>query len=96
MLSFEAGILSLNDAVWIDAEEFARLCADSSPDALQQALALYQGDLLPENLYDQWTQARRTTLQHLHRDAVLKLVVYRRDRGDYRDRYLPGYTAADP
>ena len=83
VLNFEAGILSLNETVWVDVEAFSRLCAGSSPEALQQALALYQGDLLPETLYDDWAQARRTTLQHLHRDAVLKLAASHRDGGDY-------------
>ena len=70
MLSFEGGILSLNADVWVDAEEFERLCVGSSSEALQQALALYQGDLLPETLYDDWTQPRRDALQRLQRETV--------------------------
>ena len=83
VISFESGTLSLNADVWVDAEAFEWLCTDTSPEVLQQALTLYQGDLLPETLYDDWTQARRATLQHLHREAVLKLAAYRRDGGDY-------------
>ena len=83
MLSFEGGILSLNADVWVDAEEFERLCVGSSSEALQQALALYQGDLLPENLYDDWTQARRAALQRLQRETVLRLAAYLQENSDY-------------
>ena len=63
---FEDGILQLGESTWVDAREFEQLCSDlrsSAPDLqlgnLDQALALYQGDLLPDELYAEWTLAPR-------------------------------------
>ena len=81
ILLFEGGVLSLESDVWVDADEFQHRCANpqaSIPD-LEQALALYQGDLLPDNLYDEWTQPRREALQRLHRDVTLRLVDHYRE-----------------
>ena len=83
VLCFQGGILSLEDGVWLDTEEFERRCAGSSPDDWNRALALYHGDLLPDNLYDEWTQARREALQRLQRETAFKLAEYEREAGDY-------------
>ena len=83
VLSFQGGVLSLNDSVWLDTDEFERRCAGSSLDDWSQALVLYQGDLLPDNLYDEWTLARREALQRLQRDTALKLAGYEHEAGDY-------------
>lgn len=64
----------------IDAEEFEQVVrgAASVPSArrpalLRTAIALYQGDLLPTELYADWPVARRETLRRLYQDAVLEL-----------------------
>ena len=82
-LSFQGGILSLDEGVWLDTDAFERRCAGASPDDWSQALALYHGDLLPDNLYDDWTQARREALQRLQRETTFKLAEYEREAGDY-------------
>jgi predicted ATPase/DNA-binding SARP family transcriptional activator len=54
---------------WCDADEFERLArralAGSDPVPYQEALALYQGDYLPGDLYDDWATARRDNLREL-------------------------------
>ncbi len=87
---FEDGILQLGESVWVDAQEFEQVCSDlrSTPTELQlgsldQALALYQGDLLPDELYAEWTLAPRERLRRLHREISLTLAVHQRDEHNY-------------
>jgi predicted ATPase/DNA-binding SARP family transcriptional activator len=91
-LSFEGGVLSLAPAVWVDVLEFERLCAPlpaTSPEQratdLEHALALYQGDLLPDDRYAEWTQLPRGALHHRQREARLELAGHRRNGRDYAD-----------
>jgi DNA-binding SARP family transcriptional activator len=90
---FEDGILQLNQSAWVDAHEFERLCSSpqffesgqekSSIADLQQALSLYQGDLLPDDLYTEWTLVPREALCRLHRKASLALAAHHRETHDY-------------
>lgn len=93
IFDFEDGVLSLHDSVWVDAAEFERLCADphASISNLQSALALYQGELLPDDLYDEWTIALRESLRRQYRDASLALAGFYRDARQY-DRIFPLLT----
>jgi DNA-binding SARP family transcriptional activator len=66
---FEHGTIMLNPAstLWVDAEEFDRLirAARQQTDALptyEAARALYQGDFLPEDIYEDWAGHRREAL----------------------------------
>lgn len=61
------------EAVWIDAVAFENLIAagnqagagEQAIDDYRQALALYQGDYLPERRYEDWSSAERERLQVL-------------------------------
>jgi len=93
--AFEDGVLTLRESVWVDAAEFQRLCSKlqsptpfrSAPGAivpdLQTALALYQGDLLPDDLYAEWAIAPRESLRRLRREASLALANHRIETRDY-------------
>ena len=90
MLGFDDGILSLHEAVWVDAEEFARLgaAAPGEPSrrragVLAEALSLYQGELLPDERYAEWTAAPREELRWCQRELRLALGAHARDGGDY-------------
>ncbi|MBI5563276.1 MAG: AAA family ATPase [Chloroflexi bacterium] len=88
IFAFEDGALILDDAVWVDVTEFDRLCATPTNDPqrianLQQALALYQGDLLPDDLYADWTSTPREALRRQRREVSLALVKHYRDVHDY-------------
>ncbi len=77
---FEEGVLSLEDSVWVDAREFERLCAARMNPAageraagLARALELYRSELLPDDLYEEWTQLPRERLHRCQREARLAL-----------------------
>ncbi len=88
-LTFEDGILALNDSVWVDAHEFERAAQslNSNPQlpitALQSALELYRGDLLPDEPYIEWTLGPRDHLRQLHRQASLALAAHHQEARDY-------------
>ncbi|HEU4423438.1 MAG TPA: AAA family ATPase, partial [Pilimelia sp.] len=75
LLSLEA------DDLWVDVDAFEAAARQGDTD---QALALYTGDLLPENRFDQWAELRRVRL----REGVVRLLldqgIERESRGDHR------------
>ena len=88
--SFQAGVLSLDESVWVDAEAFEQLISRAKralPDErralLEQALALYTGELLPDELYAEWTLAWRTRLYRRQRQARLALATLFSEGGAY-------------
>ena len=85
IFSFEDGVLSLLPSAWVDAHEFERLCSTPEQHAadLEGALALYQGDLLPDDRYEEWTQLPRQALYRYQREARMALSTYRRNARDY-------------
>jgi DNA-binding SARP family transcriptional activator/tetratricopeptide (TPR) repeat protein/energy-coupling factor transporter ATP-binding protein EcfA2 len=73
-LSFNDGVLRLDENVWVDVHAFASACQQaSSTRQLQEALTLYKGPLLPSRLYEDWTALPRQTLHRLYRDTSLRL-----------------------
>jgi predicted ATPase len=94
IFQFEGGVLLLNDSVWVDAVEFERLCSSRARtpaeriESLEQALALYQGDLLPDDLYDEWTITLRESLRRQYRDASLSLAALYRESRQYERIFL--------
>ncbi|MBI5029033.1 MAG: AAA family ATPase [Chloroflexi bacterium] len=88
-LTFEDGVLGLSDSTWVDVHQFEQLTAASPTDSstqriekLEQALTLYAGDLLPNDLYSDWIQTPRDTLRRLYRETVLALVTHFRATRD--------------
>jgi two-component SAPR family response regulator len=70
IFDFDDGVLSLALSVWVDVQEFERLCTGSDQRAadLEQALDFYKGDLLPDDRYEEWTllpslQVRRASVR---------------------------------
>ena len=70
------------DNDWLDTVEFTRLleqassCIDNeeSINYLQKAIALYQGDYLPESAYCEWAIPTRHYYRRLYLEAVQKLI----------------------
>ncbi|MBI4760205.1 MAG: AAA family ATPase [Chloroflexota bacterium] len=84
VFDFEDGVLSLHDLVWVDAVEFERLAKTGDKiEPLEKAVALYQGDLLPDDLYDEWTIPLRESLRQKYRDACLALAAFYRESRQY-------------
>jgi DNA-binding SARP family transcriptional activator len=63
--------------LWIDADEFERLASavlrENDVEAGETARALYRDDLLPEDLYEEWTASRREHLRMVRRQALVLL-----------------------
>jgi DNA-binding SARP family transcriptional activator len=70
VVSTSDGLLVLREPLGIDLEEFeaaaARAGESRTPDAVRAALALWRGELLPEDRYEDWTTARREAVHELH------------------------------
>jgi predicted ATPase/DNA-binding SARP family transcriptional activator len=68
-LSDDLITLGPHDPVRIDADVFeraaARARAEGDPAAYRSALAVYEGELLPEDRYEEWTVGRRDALREL-------------------------------
>lgn len=85
----EHGWISLNPAYrWeIDLDTFEQLVAAAGDDpvALRRALALYRGEPLVDDRYEDWAIALRDRLQSLWRDASLRLATLHQRDGEVDD-----------
>jgi predicted ATPase len=76
-ISLGDGMLSLDTDLVCDVDRFeqcatdARECVDV--EAYGEALALYGGELLPEDRYETWAEPRRSSLRELHAMLALDL-----------------------
>ena len=80
--------LNPSEGIWIDIEAFQSLLerALNAPDAtavLEEAINLYQGDLLEEDPYEEWAQHRREELRQANQQALLQLAGLYRKRRKY-------------
>jgi DNA-binding SARP family transcriptional activator len=86
---------NLSSNYWLDAEEFMLLCckagkkAQKEPHAAinlyQMALSLYQGDYLPENLYDDWVITMRDYYHRIYLESVDELILLLKKAGRYSE-----------
>lgn len=90
--AFSNSVLTITDFVWVDAHEFKRLCTSRFPDdkdkdykSLKSAIELYTGDLLPDALYEEWTQSHRSSLIRLFHQASLNLAEHSIEIGDFQE-----------
>ena len=67
-------------ASWVDVLEFQQLVAQK---ALEQAIALYEGDFLPD-LYEDWIIAERERLRELYFTALSQLMNLARQGGNHK------------
>ncbi|MFI6647485.1 ATP-binding protein [Streptomyces sp. NPDC050529] len=86
----DGAMLSLDPAtVWVDtdhAEEAAESAlASRDPVALKDALALFTGELLPEDRYLSWTEPRRARLTALKEEMYLGLASAHLERGEFQE-----------
>jgi len=78
-LRLQAELLSLApaDALWVDAEAFESAAAQArrtaDPGTYRAALSRYTGELLPQNLYEDWAADRREGLRGLYLSLLLEL-----------------------
>jgi predicted ATPase/DNA-binding SARP family transcriptional activator len=78
-LDLRDGVLSLEPGpgLRIDVEDFEAAAARaraSEPDSLPEALALYRGELLPDDRYEDWSVERRVGLAAMHHQLLVEWV----------------------
>lgn len=77
VLALADDVVSLDPEVTVDVDAFERLAerarASRTLDDLRAAVAMYTGDLLPEDQYADWALAHRDRLQHQHAALVVAL-----------------------
>jgi len=92
----DSGLLSLNPwKVWTDVQEFAALHATSRQKRISrehdpgktlalydQAFSLYQGDILPGDLYHDWAQGHREHLKKIHAEMLMHAAVLTEAQND--------------
>lgn len=79
-VTLAAEVLALAPETWVDADEFRALAraaclARADPTLYERALGLYAGDLLPEDLYDDWAEPAREQLRSLRLRLLTELGV---------------------
>lgn len=79
-------ILCPDGRLWVDVEAFERAGVTArrtrDPESYRAAVALYAGDLLPGDRYEDWTQSRREELRRLHLTLLVELAGLYEDRGE--------------
>jgi DNA-binding SARP family transcriptional activator len=70
----------------VDVASFVRCVADGTPDALEQAVNLYKGDLLHgfslnEPLFEDWLLPERERLRELALEALARLLAHHTSSG---------------
>lgn len=90
------------DGVWVDVQAFKLACVIAQharqPEAYEAALALYRGELLPEDRYEDWAAADRERLHGLYLDVLLELAeLYERAQEPWAAiRTLERLVTSDP
>jgi predicted ATPase/DNA-binding SARP family transcriptional activator len=69
-IALEDGMLALADAAAVDVDAFETAAREGRH---EDALALFRGELLPEDRYEGWAEARRAELTDLHSAVCLEL-----------------------
>ena len=78
--------VALAREAWVDTEAFGDRAAAArqtrtDPALYESALDVFRGDLLPEDIYEDWTQLQREELKALHRQLVFELARLEEFRG---------------
>jgi DNA-binding SARP family transcriptional activator len=89
-LRLEDAMLVLDtEHVTVDADRFEQLAQEAlrrqEVSALESTLAVYRGDLLPEDLYADWCAERRNHLAELHVRVLLALADELEQRGAFNE-----------
>lgn len=86
-LDHHQGMVALTGPVWIDAVEMEALAPAAleggDEQAYEAALALYSGELLPEDRYADWAEPKRAALAALHDRLQIGLADLLQQQGRY-------------
>ena len=83
----ESLVLCPGGSLWVDAEAFEEAAVTArrtrDPAAYRAAIELYAGELLPDDRYEEWTEARREELRQLYLVLLLELAGLYEARDEY-------------
>ena len=84
LLTLHEDVVALSgDALWLDVDAFERAAASArdtrDPAAYRDALELYTGELLPEDRYEDWAEARRASVHELQLALLVELAALQDD-----------------
>jgi len=78
-------VMRAPERLWIDVDVFedaaAKALKTGNVASYETALELYGGDLLPEDLYEEWSTTRREQLLTIYRDLLSKVAQLYQTRG---------------
>lgn len=81
-------VLHAPDRLWVDIEAFEQAAMEAikgeEVEAYEAALALYSGDLLAEDLYEDWAASRRERLRNSYQELLIRLARLYETRGQYQ------------
>jgi DNA-binding SARP family transcriptional activator len=95
-------VMRAPERLWIDVDLFedaaARALKAGNVASYETALELYGGDLLPEDLYEEWSTTRREQLLTIFRDLLAKVAQLYERRGQYQQaiQSLNKLVSSDP
>lgn len=78
----DRGRIHMRPDVWLDVDAFERAAAEGGRPALTRAVALYRGDLSPEDREAAWLRPRRASLRARFAEAALPLARETAAEGD--------------
>jgi predicted ATPase/DNA-binding SARP family transcriptional activator/DNA-binding CsgD family transcriptional regulator len=83
----EALVLCPKGDLWVDVDAFEAAAAAArrakEPAAYRAAIELYSGELLPEDRYEEWAEARRGQLRRTYIVLLLEAAWLYQERGEY-------------
>jgi DNA-binding SARP family transcriptional activator len=81
-VDIERGTVTLRPDVWVDVDVFERAVGEGGREGWTLAVALYRGDLSPEDPESAWLQARRAVLRGRFAEAAFPLARAAAAEGD--------------
>jgi predicted ATPase/DNA-binding SARP family transcriptional activator len=95
-VSYQDGFVELHDA-WVDVKAFEeKLAQEVSAKHLEEALKLYRGNLLSDNLYTPWLDAERERLKQRYVAALGQVLELYQNDTEKTPRLLERLVAAEP
>jgi DNA-binding SARP family transcriptional activator len=83
----ESLVLCPKGDLWVDVDAFeqaaVRARGTKEPATYRAALDLYEGDLLPEDRYEEWTEGEREELRQLYLALLIELAALHEERDEH-------------
>ena len=80
-------VLCPGSSLWVDVEAFEEAAAtarrEHEPAAYRAAIELYVGELLPEDLYEEWAEERRRELRTMFLSLLVELATVHEERAEH-------------